>query len=91
MVLLFVYYIGDRPYPPLSVPVDIKPDQLLVLIRALLAQDEDQDEDEVKDRPFKFYLESEEIIQTLDETIQKLLVNKERTVPIIFKPQAIFR
>ena len=83
---------GDRPFPPLGVPVSITPEQLLVLVRALLKdQNDDDDDDEDQERPFLFFLDEEQIRETLEETFKRIYINKERTVPVIFKPQSLFR
>lgn len=80
---------GERPFPAISVPVDITPDKLRVLLVALLK--EEDDEDETAERPFNFYLSDRQIESTLDECMKWLLIDQERTVPVIFKPQSVFR
>ena len=79
-------------------PLDISQKKLEVLIQALIKQhnedegaDEDEDEFIDPDRPFLFYLGAEEIKEKLAEVMEKVDVNKERTVPIVYKPQAVFK
>lgn len=72
------------------------PEQLLVLVRALLADqqkddDDDENSDDIKERPFLFFLDEEEIKTSLADTFNRIIINKERTVPVIFKPQSLFR
>eukprot|EP00095_Tigriopus_kingsejongensis_P005939 maker-scaffold316_size209483-snap-gene-1.29 protein:Tk05939 transcript:maker-scaffold316_size209483-snap-gene-1.29-mRNA-1 annotation:"notchless protein homolog 1" len=80
---------GQRPFPPMSVPVGITTDKLQVLLQALLRAEDEDSED--ADRPFAFYLQDREIQVDLAECMKWMLINQERTVPVIFKPQSVFK
>jgi hypothetical protein len=67
------------------VPVNVSPDDLLVILRAFITDDDE------REKPVLFYLAQTEITSTLAECMKKHLVNLERTLPITFKPQAIFK
>ena len=51
---------------------------------------EEDDEDET-DCPYLFYVGDEQVRVSLRECLKQVLVNKERTLPIVYKPQAVFR
>ena len=88
-------FIGDPSFSQLSVPLNVNSSQLLSLVRALIKaegdNDEDEDEDGVDDRPFLFYVQDQEITSSLEETLRPLFVDKERAVPVVFKPQSLFK
>jgi hypothetical protein len=96
LTLHFVLLSGQLEFSPLSVPLGVKPPQLLSLVRALIKdrqnqQDDEDEEDDLLDRPILFFVEDKEVVDSLDATLAQLLVNKERAVPVTYKPQAIFR
>ena len=81
-------------------PVSLGPEKLLVLLRALLKQrreqdgdddDDDDDHEAILERQYLFYVGEEEVKNTIKECFKRVLVNKERTLPVIYKPQAMFR
>jgi len=81
-------------FSPLSVPVSVKPAQLLSLVRALLKERDEDDEDEegsLQERPILFFVQEQEITESLKDTMAMLLVNRERAVPVVYKPQSVFR
>ncbi len=87
---------GSRPFSALSVSLEASSKQLEVLLKALMKENEDEIEDEDFDsRPFSFYLEGKsnsiEINEDLKSALNKVYVDGERAVPIVFKPQAVFR
>lgn len=88
---------GERSFPSFSIGADVTPKKLEILIQTLIKQSRDQDDDDddedddLSDRPFLFYLGGEEISVNLGECLDKLNINKERTLPILFKPQAVFK
>ena len=43
------------------------------------------------ERPILFYVSENQVTETLESTISNLLVNRERALPVVYKPQAIFR
>ena len=50
--------------------------------------DDDDDEEAALERPYLFYVGEEEVKATLVESLKRVIVNRERTLPIIYKPQA---
>lgn len=69
--------------------MNITPEKLQLLLHTLIKAD-NGDEDDL-DRPFAFFLQDREIQEDLAECMQWMLINQERTVPVIFKPQSIFK
>ena len=43
------------------------------------------------ERPYLFYVGEEEVKMSLGECLKRVIVNRERTLPVIYKPQAMFR
>ena len=75
-------------------PIDLGPKKLEVLLKALIKSDEDRDEDEDEDaldRPYLFFLGEDEIKTSIRELVKTLEINKERSLPITYKPQSIFK
>ncbi len=99
MTVQFENEDGARPFPSFSIPVSLGQDKLIVLLRALLKQkrEEDGDDDdeeaaeEADSTPYLFYVGEEEVRTDIRECLKRLVVNRERTLPIVYKPQAIFR
>lgn len=54
-------------------------------------EDQDEDDEDALDRPYLFYVGDEEVRTNLKECLWRVIVNRERTVPIVYKPQAIFK
>ena len=50
--------------------------------------DHDDDEEAALERPYLFYVGEEEVKATLRESLKRVIVNRERTLPIVYKPQA---
>lgn len=84
---------GSTPFPPLSVPESIGAEQLAVLLKTLLKnqQSEDEGDEDLEFRPFLFYLQEEEIKESLNAALNNVIVDRERNLPVTFKPQALFR
>ena len=71
------------------------PTQLRSLIRALIKAEGDDNDDEdgesADDRPFLFYVQDQEVKDNLEETLRPLFVDRERAIPVVFKPQSLFK
>ena len=53
--------------------------------------DDEEDEEAMLERPYLFYVGEEEVKSSIRECFKRVLVNRERTLPVIYKPQAMFR
>ncbi|KAJ1929627.1 ribosome assembly [Tieghemiomyces parasiticus] len=86
VVIQFQSADGDRTGPPVSIPVDVTPAQLGLLINQLL---ENTDEP----HPYAFYVNDAEIINSLVQDILQRQPNlsTEDTLTIVYQPQALFR
>jgi len=74
---------GLETGPQLSIPLSITPAQLQILINKLLDNSDRQ--------PYSFYINEEEIIETLLNNLQSLKLSTENILTIIYQPQSLFR
>ncbi|RKP38942.1 WD40-repeat-containing domain protein [Dimargaris cristalligena] len=75
---------GVATGPPLSLPVDVTPGQLGLLINQLLQADEPH--------PYAFYVDEAEIVHTLQQDVlQRQQRSTEDSLTIVYQPQALFR
>jgi len=81
----FVSETGECPFPPFEVPRDISPEKLLLVIRAFLTEEEE------RKRPYLFFVNQQEITETLAETLKYQIIDYETTLSIVYQPQAVFR
>jgi len=81
----FVSESGEEPFPPFEVPKDITPAKLLLVLRAFLTEEEE------KTRPYLFFVNNQEVSVSLSETLRYQLIDYEKTVRIVYQPQAVFR
>ena len=51
----------------------------------------EDDEEEDLDVPYLFFINGHEIQSTIAECLKHQIINTEKTVPIIYQPQAIFK
>ncbi|KAI9239458.1 hypothetical protein MVEG_00724 [Podila verticillata NRRL 6337] len=76
---------GVASGPPLSLPVDVNPEHLALLLNNLLGNEEDP-------LPYTFEISETEIVNTLDQDIiQAGKHSTEETFKILYRPQAVFR
>jgi hypothetical protein len=52
--------------------------------------DSDEEEDD-SDRPYLFFINGQEIKTDIVACLKQVLVDTEKTVPIVYQPQAVFR
>ena len=54
---------------------------------------EEEDDEDFMDVPYLFFLNGHEIKTTIEDCMNQMfqLINTEKTVPIVYQPQAIFR
>ena len=65
--------------------MDITPDKLTLLIQAFI-----EDEEE-KDRPFLYSINDVEVTSSVKDCLKNQLIDTEKTIDIVFKPQAVFK
>ena len=68
-------------------------DKLKILLDAFkksAGDDEDEDE-ESRDQPYLFFINGHEITSDIQECVKHQIVNAEKTVNIVYQPQAVFR
>ena len=63
----------------------ISSEKLLLVIRAFLTDEEE------KNRPYLFFVNGKEVRENLAKTLQYQIIDYEKTVNIVYQPQAVFR
>jgi len=81
----FVAENGQTTFQPFEVPRDISPQKLQLVLKALFTDEAD------KNRPYLFFVNDAEIKETLSETTKFMLIDYEKTLHIVYQPQAVFR
>ena len=81
----FVSESGESPFPPFEVPKDITPAKLLLVLKAFLPEEDEQN------RPYLFFVNNQEVSVSLAETLKFQLIDYESTLSIVYQPQAVFR
>lgn len=79
---------GEKNFPAFSVPVNVTNDKLKLLLQAFQQNSED---DEDFDLPYLFFINGHEIQSSIEECVKHQIINTEKTVPIIYQPQAVFK
>ena len=94
----FVSETGEAPFSSFAVPKNVTPEKLKLLLQAFhktqpkdKAKSEDDDEDAFEDVPYLFFINEHEIKTTVADCIKHQIVNTEKSVPIVFQPQAVFK
>ena len=73
----FVSVGGAAPCPPVNVPKDISPSKLLLVLRAFLPDEEEQN------RSYLFFVNNQEVSVSLTETLKYQLIDYETTLSIV--------
>jgi ribosome assembly protein 4 len=73
------------------VPKNLKLLNLFHNIFLLIQSSDDEDEDDILDVPYLFFLNGHEIQTSIAECAKHQLLNTEKTLPIIYQPQAVFK
>ena len=68
-------------------------DKLKILLDAFkkTACDDDDEDEESRDQPYLFFINGHEITSNIQECVKHQIVNAEKTVNIVYQPQAVFR
>ena len=77
----FVSESGEAPFPPFEVPKDITPSKLLLVLKAFLPEEDEQN------RPYLFFVNNQEVSVNLSETLKYQLIDYESTLSIVYQPQ----
>ena len=93
-----IFILGETPYSAFSVPKDVSTEKLKLLLRAFhqvekssKSKKDDEEDEDFMDVPYLFFINGHEIKSTIDECIKYQILNTEKTVPIVYQPQAIFK
>ena len=78
----FVSESGEAPFPPFEVPKDISPSKLLLVLKAFLREEEEQN------RTYLFFVNNQGVSVSLAETLKYQLIDYEATLSIVYKSQA---
>ncbi|EDQ85577.1 uncharacterized protein MONBRDRAFT_34170 [Monosiga brevicollis MX1] len=79
---------GEAAGPPLELPIDVTPQQLQLLANSLLRHEDDDDNSKT---PYAFFVNEEEIVETLQALLERQAHHAESIVSIVCQPQAIFK
>merc|ERR1711963_1302411 len=84
---------GDSSFSAFSVPKTATKEKLMLLLKAFqqLEVKKSEDEDDDLDVPYLFFINGHEIQSSIAECIKYQILNTEKTVPIVFQPQAVFK
>eukprot|EP00038_Savillea_parva_P024271 m.43550 g.43550 ORF g.43550 m.43550 type:complete len:520 (+) comp6422_c0_seq2:135-1694(+) len=80
----FVDEKGVTTGPPLELPHDVDPKQLLTLLNKLLNNDDEH-------TPYTFFVDEHEVVQALSDTVDAAGVSTEGVLAIAYQPQAVFK
>ena len=86
--------LGKTTFPAFSVPINVTNEKLKLLLKAFqktIPKDRENDEEEDADLPYLFFINGHEIQSSIDECIKHQILSKEKTIPIVYQPQAIFK
>merc|ERR1712029_139368 len=84
---------GDTPFAPFTLAKNVTKDKLKILLDAFKKStgDDEDDEEESRDQPYLFFINGHEITSDIQECVKHQIVNAEKTVNIVYQPQAVFR
>jgi hypothetical protein len=54
-------------------------------------KDPNDEEEDLDDVPYLFFINGQEIKTTIDDCFKTLLIDFEKTIQIVYQPQAVFR
>ena len=96
LMVEFTSETGQTPFAPFSIAKNVTFDKLRILLQAFkdtLNQDnnDEEEEDDDADRPYLFFINGHEIKTNIIECLKYQLVDTEKTVAIVYQPQAVFR
>ena len=90
-----IKFVGETPFASFSIPKSVNPSKLKTLLQAFRKQLKDTDgediDDEEEDTPYLFFINGHDIKTNINDCIRHQILNIEKTVPIVYQPQAVFR
>jgi ribosome assembly protein 4 len=96
----FVDIQGNTTGPPLSLPINVSPEQLNGLLRELLENQrtsESRKDDEPDSATYSFFIHETELTYSIEDLIKRLsksnehVVSMETQLQIVYTPQALFK
>ena len=87
--------LGETPFASFSIPKNVTADKLKTLLLAFRKQlnelnGDDEDEEE-EDTPYLFFINGHDIKTNIYDCVRHQIINAEKTIPIVYQPQAVFR
>lgn len=79
----FISDAGEEAGPPIDLPSGVTVDQLGLICNALLKNEEQT--------PYIFFVGDEEIIKSLDTTLDLRKIDTENVINIVYQPQSLFK
>lgn len=84
---------GENLGAPIDLPLNVDKTGLEKICQALLSSEKSEEYDE--DVPYAFFIENEEFIGTLEDTLEMTSAeqkkNIEKVTEIVYQPQALFK
>ena len=90
-------FLGDTPFAPFTLAKNVTKDKLKILLDAFKKSsadgddDDEDDEESRRDQPYLFFINGHEITSDIQDCVKHQIINAEKTVNIVYQPQAVFR
>jgi hypothetical protein len=82
--LLIACSCWSQSGPPLELPHDVQPKQLLTLLNKLLKNDDES-------TPYTFFVDEHEVVKELSTVVDTAGLSTEGVLSIVYQPQAVFK
>ena len=84
---------GETPFAPFTLAKNVTKDKLKILLDAFKnsTDNDDEEDEETRDQPYLFFINGHEITSDIQDCVKHQIVNAEKTVNIVYQPQAVFR
>ena len=87
----FSIFSGETPFAPFTLAKNVTKDKLKILLDAFKNSADDDEDEETRDQPYLFFINGHEITSDIQDCVKHQIVNAEKTVNIVYQPQAVFR